>query len=64
MNTIIDDNAIDITAWIDAKTWLLGCPTRLIYIANKKVSGQALTNKERQYLWYWRQREQNTLFAS
>jgi hypothetical protein len=64
MNTIIDDNAIDVTAWIDAKTWLLGCPIRLIQIANKKVSGQTLTNKERQYLWYWRQREQNSLFAS
>ena len=24
-NIIIDDNAIDITAWLDAKTWLLGC---------------------------------------
>ena len=63
-DTIIDDNAIDVTAWLDAKTWLLGCPMRLIQIANKKVSGQPLTNKERQYLWYWRQREQNSLFAS
>ena len=64
MNTVIDDNAIEYTAWLDAKTWLLGCPIRLIQIASKKVTGQPLTNKEHQYLWYYRQKEQNTLFAS
>jgi hypothetical protein len=64
MNTVIDDNAIDVSAWLDAKTWLLGCPTRLIYIANKKVNGEPLTNKEHQYLWRFRQKEQNVMFAT
>jgi hypothetical protein len=32
MSTIADDKAIDISAWIDAKTWLLGCPIRLVQI--------------------------------
>ena len=64
MNTIIDDNAIDVTAWLDAKTWLLGCPTRLIQIANKKVSGQPLTNYERLYLYRYRKHENQKMFAS
>jgi hypothetical protein len=64
INTVADDKAIDVSAWIDARTWLLGCPMRLIQIAHKKLAGQPLTNRERQYLWYWRQREQKGLFAS
>ena len=64
IDTVADDKAIDISAWIDARTWLLGCPHRLIQIANKKLVGQPLTNKEHQYLWYWRQREQKSLIAS
>jgi hypothetical protein len=64
LNTVADDRAIDVTAWLDAKTLLLGCPIRLVQIAHKKLEGKPLTNQERQYLWYWRQREQNTLFAS
>ncbi len=63
-DVIIDDNAIDVTAWLDAKTWLLGCPIRLIQIASKKVNGEPLTNKEYQYLWYYRHKEQNVMFAS
>ena len=58
---IADDRAVDLEAWIDAKTWLAGCPKRLIEIAYKTVKGEALTNKERQYLWYWRQTEQKRL---
>jgi hypothetical protein len=64
MDTVIDDKAIDVTAWIDAKTWLLGCPIRLIQIANKKVSGQPLTNYERLYLYRYRKHENQKMFAS
>ena len=28
-NTIADDKAIDVSAWIDARTFLLSCPNRL-----------------------------------
>ena len=31
--TLKDDNAIDLEAWQDARTWLLGCPRRLVQIA-------------------------------
>jgi hypothetical protein len=59
---IADDHAIDLDAWLDADTFLSGCPQRLIGIAYKIHDGQALTNKEHQYLWRFRQREQKRLF--
>jgi hypothetical protein len=61
IETIADDRAIDLDAWLDARTWLLGCPRRLVQIANKIRLEQALTNKEHQYLWYWRKKEQKSL---
>ena len=64
IETVADDRAIDLEAWLDARTWLLGCPRRLIQIASKRLAGKPLTNKEHQYLWYWRQREQKSLVAS
>ncbi len=56
-----DDSALDLDAWVDARTFLLSCPKRLIKIAFKKVNGIALLGNERQYLSYWRQREQKKL---
>ena len=35
IETIADTRAINLEAWLDAKTLLLGCPQRLIHIANK-----------------------------
>jgi hypothetical protein len=61
---IADDKAIDLEAWLDKATFLLGYPTRLIEIAQKRLNGQALTNKDHQYLWYWRQKEQRSLVLS
>ena len=58
---IADDNAIDLDAWLDSKTFLLGCPKRLIGIAHKIRQGQALTQYERLYLYRFRKREQKTL---
>jgi len=60
-DTIADDKAIDLSAWQDAKVWLLGCPMRLVQIAHKRLNGQALTNTERQYLWRFRKQEQKKL---
>jgi len=62
IDTIADDNAIDLEAWVDARVWLLGCPKRLVGIAHKRSSGIALTNEEHQYLWRFRQKEQKRLF--
>jgi hypothetical protein len=61
---IADDRAIDLDAWLDSKTFLRGCPQRLIVIARKIRNGQTLTNRERQYLWSWRKREQKSLELS
>jgi hypothetical protein len=61
---IADDKAIDLDAWIDARTFLLGFPKRLMDIAHKIDNGEALTNQDHQYLWYWRRKEQNKLDLS
>jgi len=55
---IADDKALDIDAWIDARTFLLGAPERLLTIGEKIRDGIALTNAERLYLSKWRRREQ------
>ena len=58
IETVADDRAIDLDAWLDARTWLLGCPHRLVQIASKRTEGQSLTHGDRTYLWKWRKREQ------
>jgi hypothetical protein len=55
IDTIADDNAIDLDAWLDAKTWLLGCPKRLVGIAHKRVKGIALDKADQKYLERYRQ---------
>ena len=61
INTVADDKAIDLEAWIDARTFLLGCPHRLVQIANKKVRGINLTPTDSRYLYKFRKREQKRL---
>ena len=61
---IADDKALDLGAWLDARTFLLGFPQRLLLIADKLNNSEALTNKEHQYLWRFRQREQKRLIAA
>ena len=53
--TLADDKAIDLEAWLDARTWLLGCPRRLVSIAVKRYSGKRLNHKDEVY--YYRQRQ-------
>jgi len=55
--TLADDKAIDLDAWLDAKRWRLGCPKRLVKIAWKKVYRKRLTWKEHKYLARYRQKE-------
>ena len=61
IETIADDKAIDLDAWIDASIWLLGCPARLIEIAHKRLKGLLLKPKDKMYLWRYRQQEQKSL---
>ncbi|WP_186007558.1 hypothetical protein [Dehalogenimonas alkenigignens] len=59
---IADDRALDLDAWLDANTFLLQCPDRLIAIAEKRRDGQSLTQVELNYLCRFRKREQKRLF--
>ncbi len=58
---IADDKAIDLDAWLDAKTFLQGCPQRLIEIALKLNRGHKLSPSDCQYLWRYRKQEQKNL---
>jgi len=59
---IADDKALDLDAWLDARTFLLGAPERLLLIGKKLRDGIALTNAETIYLCRWRKQEQKKLF--
>jgi hypothetical protein len=61
-NLIADDKALDLEAWADARTFLLGCPDRLITIAFKRMEGTPLDKAEQKYIERFRQREQKRLF--
>ncbi len=61
IETIADDKAIDLDAWVSASNWLIGCPRRLLEIANKIKNGINLTATDSQYLWRYRKQEQNIL---
>jgi ferredoxin-like protein FixX len=55
---IADDKAIDLDAWMDARTFLLGFPKRLIEIAHRIDNGDTLTNADTIYLCRFRKKEQ------
>src|SRR4030042_1593194 len=58
---IADDRAIDLDAGLEAKTFLLGFPKRLMDIAHKIDNGDNLNDKDRQYLSRYRRKEQKPL---
>ena len=58
IDTLGDDKAIDLDAWLDARTFLLGCPMRLIVIAGKRIKGITLTKYEQLYLCrFWKKQQ-------
>jgi len=57
LDTLADDKAIDLDAWLDCKTFLLGCPKRLIGIAHKRVRGIPLNRKEQTYFNHYQARQ-------
>jgi len=61
---IADDKASDLDAWLDIRTFLLGCPNRLIAIAQKRLDGIPLNEAEDKYLDRFRKkdRKQMSLF--
>jgi len=62
IDTLADDKAIDLEAWLDRSLWQLGFPKRLAQIARKIAYGIPLTNADMIYLCRFRQKEQKKLF--
>jgi len=62
IETIADDKAIDLEAWLNEATWRLGYPQRLVDLARKIAYGIPLTATDSQYLWRLKKREQKSLF--
>jgi len=58
---ISDDRALDLEAWVDARTFLIGAPIRLKVIARKRHRGEKLTQPEHLYLSRLRKRNQKTM---
>ena len=54
---IADDTASDLDTWLDAKTWLDGCQTRLIAIAYMKRAGIPLSDTDQRYFTRQRLKE-------
>ena len=61
---IADPKSLDLDAWERDNLWQIGYKPRMVEIALKLHKGEALTNKDKQYLWYWRQNEQKGLELS
>ncbi|MBA7691751.1 hypothetical protein ES703_100304 [subsurface metagenome] len=53
---IADDKAIDLDAWLDRKTFILGLPERLIAIGYKRQEGIPLDHRDEVYYLYQRQK--------
>ncbi len=62
LDTIADDSAVNLDDWLDADTFLRGCPTRLVAIGDKIRHGKPLDGKDRDYLWRFRKKTQKPLF--
>jgi hypothetical protein len=60
VDTLADDS-INLEAWLEASTWELGYPKRLVAIARKLDNGENLTPTDSQYLWRYRKRTQKHL---
>lgn len=61
IDTLADDDAIDLDAWLDARRWLLGCPKRLVEVAYKRANGLPLKAKDRVYLSQYHRKAQKSL---
>jgi hypothetical protein len=58
---IADDKALDLDGWVSNSTWEIGYKPRLVAIAYKLKAGEALSGRDREYLRWWRQKEQKRL---
>jgi len=61
---LADDRAIDLDAWIDAKTRLGECPQRVVELAYKRANGFPLDRRDSDHLKYYRNKVKQQLVAS
>jgi len=57
IDTLADDHAIDLDAWLDASTFKLGYPDRLVQLATKRHKGIPLNGNDQRYFTRQRQEE-------
>jgi len=62
IDTLADDKAIDLEAWLADATWLLGYPKRLVEVVGKRLYGMSLNRRDQKYLERYRRQEQKSLF--
>ena len=60
---IADPESLDPDFWDRESLWQLGYKPRLVEIALKLQRGEALTHYDRNYLWRYRQQDQNRLIS-
>ena len=53
---LIDKNALDLDAWVDARAALRRLPRKLTMIGYKKIARMPLSNGEKAYLKQWREK--------
>jgi len=58
---IADPKSLDLDAWDRDSLWQIGYKPRLVEIALKLHRGEALSGRDREYLRWWRQKEQKRL---
>ena len=58
---IADPDSLGMNAWEKENLWKYSYKPRLVEIALKLHRGETLTNRDYQYLWYWRKKEQKRL---
>ena len=56
IDTLADDKAIDLEAWLDRSVWELGFPKRLAEIVRKRLYGIPLDRKEQTYFNHYQAR--------
>ena len=61
---IADPKSLDLDAWDRDYLWQIGYKPRMVAIALKLHNGEALTDRDRQYLSRYRRQEQKSLFQN
>jgi len=63
MDTVATEDIHDMPeAWTELNTWLLGCPTRLVEIAGKRLDKVPLSPKDKMYLQrYWKSHQKSLI---